>query len=125
MVYDGTWESGDLIDALAAVNDKPDESFIEDHFSSLPVFTAEGFRHVLPMYLIYSLQHPQSDATQRIIFELSPPDPESVNWRKRVDVFSPAQKEAICAYLRYMRTDPAADLYEADLSRALKVWICS
>src|SRR5918994_2028564 len=57
LVYEDTWETEDLIRDLAAVGDRPDDRFIEQHFSSLPAFTGEGLRHVLPQYLIYSLKH--------------------------------------------------------------------
>jgi hypothetical protein len=52
LVNEDTWETDDLIRDLAAVGERPDERFIEQHSSSLPAFTAEGLRHVLPQYLI-------------------------------------------------------------------------
>src|SRR5918993_474992 len=84
LVYEDTWETEDLIRDLAAVGDRPDDRFIEQHFSSLPTFTGEGLRHVLPQYLIYSLKHPDSDATERVIFQLVPDDTDSPYWRGRL-----------------------------------------
>ena len=65
LVTQGTWDTRDLLGALAAVEDSPDGAFIERHFDSLPAFTPAGLRYVLPRYLIYSLEHPRSEATER------------------------------------------------------------
>jgi hypothetical protein len=124
LVAEGTWETRDLIRALAAVHDTPDDAFIERHFDSLPAFTPVGLRHVLPQYLIYSLKHPRSEATERIIFHLSPNDAESSYWLERLEAFSPAQKQAICEYIRFMQTELPGEHYDEHLARALTVWGC-
>jgi hypothetical protein len=124
LVARGTWEARDLVRALAAVNDSPDRAFIERHFDSLPAFTPAGLRHVLPQYLIYSLEHPRSEATERIIFHLSPDDTESSYWRERLEAFSPAQKQAICEYIRFMQSELVGEYYDEYLTRALTVWGC-
>jgi hypothetical protein len=124
LVYQDNWETDDLIRDLAAVSDRPDERFIEQHSSSLPAFTAEGLQWVLPQYLVYSLKHPQADATERIIFHLTPDDRESAYWRRRLEIFSPTQKSAICKYLEYMRGELARQRYDVYFARALSVWGC-
>lgn len=124
LVYEGTWETRTLIRHLAAVHDQPDDRFIEQHFSSLPAFTAQGLRHVLPQYLSYSLKHPDSDATERVIFHLAPDDTESPYWRERLEAFSPAQKHAICEYIRFMQSALTGEHYDDHLARALTVWGC-
>ena len=124
LVYEDTWETEDLIRDLAAVGDRPDDRFIEQHFSSLPTFTGEGLRHVLPQYLIYSLKHPDSDATERVIFQLVPDDTDSPYWRGRLEIFSHAQKSAICEYLRHMQVQLAGQHFEVYLQRGLSVWGC-
>jgi hypothetical protein len=124
LVYEGTWETRTLIRHLAAVHDQPDDRFIEQHFSSLPAFTAEGLRHVLPKYLIYKLKHPESDATERLIFHLAPADTSDEYWRERLTVFTAAQKQAICDYVRFMQSALAGEHYDEYLARALTVWGC-
>ena len=119
LVYEDTRETGDLIRDLKAVGDRPDERFIEQHSSSLPAFTAEGFRHVLPRYLIYSLEHPQSDATERVIFHLAPDDTESAYWRERLEGVSLTQKSAICGYLHHMQAQLAGHAWRKIRSAAL------
>lgn len=79
LVHKGAWETRSLIRSLAVVKDVPDDAFIERHFDSLPVFRPEGLRQVLPYYMTYSLRHPQSDATERVIFHLSPADTAQKN----------------------------------------------
>jgi hypothetical protein len=90
----------------------------------LPDFTPAGLRHVLPHYLLYSLEHPRSDATERIIFHLSPDDATDSYWSERLDAFSPAQKQAVCDYIRFMQAALAGEHYEEYLARALEVWGC-
>lgn len=124
LVARGTWETRDLIRALAAVNDSPGGAFIERHFDSLPAFTPAGLRHVLPQYLIHSLEHPRSEATERIIFHLSPDDAASPYWRERLEAFAPAQKQAICEYIRFMQSALTGEHYDEHLARALTVWGC-
>jgi hypothetical protein len=74
LVYPNTWDTEDLLHSLAKIGDVPNDQFVESHFSSLPAFTAEGLRHVLPQYMTYSLKHPRSDAAEHLIFHLSPTD---------------------------------------------------
>ena len=125
MVYAGSWETADLIGNLAKVEDIPTDKFIEWHADSLPVFTPEGLRHVVPYYMQYTLQHPRSEAAERLIFHLSPTETEDDYWRPRLAVFSQAQKEAICAFFRFLEQDLQGDHYESHFSRARVVWGCS
>lgn len=124
LVFENTWETEDLIRDLASVGDTPDETFIAAHSSSLPAFTAEGFRHVLPQYLSYSVKNPRSDATERIIFDLGPEDTTSIYWQDRIHAFSRPQKDAICAYVRYMQSALAGEQYDEYFERALRIWEC-
>ena len=124
LVYKGSWETSSLMRNLAAVKDVPNDSFIAWHSDSLPRFRPEGLRHVLPHYMIYSLHHPESDVTERLIFHLSPADTSEEYWRERLAVFTPAQKHAICEYVRFMQSVPANKDYDEHLERALTVWGC-
>jgi hypothetical protein len=124
MVYRGSWETQNLIHNLARVDDVPTSRFIEWHADSLPEFTPAGLRHVLPFYLTYSLENPQSDVTEFVIFHLSPADTTDDYWQERVAVFSATQKHAICEYVRLMRTLLASDHYDEYLARAAAVWGC-
>jgi hypothetical protein len=101
-VYPDTWETEDLLRSLAKVGDVPNDRFVEWHFSSLPVFTAEGFREVLPQYMTYSLRHPRSDVTEYLIFHLSPAETNDHYWSGRLAVFSTAQRQVICAFVKHL-----------------------
>src|SRR5687767_4142777 len=108
-VYRGSWESQDLVENLAKVNDIPNSKFIEWHAGSLPEFTPVGLLHVLPFYLRYSLENPESEVTERVIFHLSPADMGDQYWRARLAVFTAAQKDAICEYVRFMQAALAGE----------------
>jgi hypothetical protein len=124
MVFAGTWETEDLVRHLDAVDSVPDRTFLEQHFDSLAAFTPEGFRYVLPYYLRYSLDNPTSEITERIVFHLSPSDPETDYWQSRLNAFSSAQKDAVCQYLRHMQSALGEEGYDEDLTRALSTWGC-
>lgn len=125
MVYAGSWETDDLLGNLAKVDDIPTDQFIEWHAASLPGFTPEGIRHVLPYYMQYTLRHLRSEAAERLIFHLSPTETEGDYWRPRLAVFSQAQREAICAFFRFLEMALQGDRYESHFSRARVVWGCS
>jgi hypothetical protein len=73
----------------------------------------------------YTLQHPRSEAAERLIFHLSPTETEDDYWRPRLALFSQAQKAAICAFFRFLEKDLQGEHYEAHFSRARVVWGCS
>lgn len=125
MVYSDSWEALSLLENLATVEDAPNARFIEWNAGSLAAFTAVGLRHVLPFYLLYSLENPESDVTERVIFHLSPADQTEKYWQDRLEAFTSAQKHAICAYVRLMQSALAGQHYEEHLARALTVWGCS
>jgi hypothetical protein len=125
LVYAGSWETGDLLRNLAKVKDIPTDQFIEWHADSLPAFTPEGLRHVLPYYMLYSLRHPRSEAAELLIFHLSPAEMDDEYWRPRLNVFSRAQKEVICEFLGLLEKELAGEHYESHFARAFVVWGCS
>jgi hypothetical protein len=124
LVVPGSWETRDLLRALADRGDAVDDAFIEYHFDSLAAFTPAGLRHVLPAYMKYSLEHPEAEATERIIFHLAPDNAESEYWTPRLAAFSPDQKRAVCAYLGYLETALRDEHYDNYLARARTVWGC-
>jgi hypothetical protein len=124
-VYAGSWETGDLIGNLAKVQDIPTDQFIEWHADSLPVFTPEGLRHVVPYYMQYALQHPRPQAAERLILHLAPAETDDGYWRPRLSVISPAQKEAICAFLGFLEKELEGEHHDSDFARARVVWGCS
>lgn len=124
LVYQGSWETSNLMRNLAAVHDVPNDSFIEWHSDSLAVFRPEGLRHVLPQYMVYSLRHPRSDVAERLIFHLSPDETESEYWQERLAAFSQTQKQAICKFLEHMEAELVGEYYDAHFARARSVWAC-
>jgi len=125
LVTPGAWDTDDLVTALSSVPDMPGQHFVEAHFDSLPVLTHEGLRFVLPAFMIHSLNSPDSPATERVIFHLSPADAEQEYWRERIAVFSQPQRAAICRFLQHLRGTTLGHGFEADLERATLVWNCA
>jgi hypothetical protein len=125
LVYPGSWETGDLLRNLTKVRDTPTDQFIEWHADSLPEFTPEGLKHVLPYYMRYSLRHPRSEAAERLIFHLAPAETDDEYWRPRLAVFSHVQRNAVCAFLGFLEKELAGEHYESHFARARLVWGCS
>ena len=124
LVYMGSWETEDLLRNLAKVQDTPTDQFVEWHADSLPVFTPEGLRHVLPYYMEYTLRHPRSEAAERLIFHLAPAETGDDYWSRRLDVFSAEQKAAICALLKFLQRELVGEHYDSYFARARVVWAC-
>jgi hypothetical protein len=125
LVYKGSWETGDLLRNLAKVQDTPTDQFIEWHADSLPEFTPEGLRHVLPYYIEYALRHPRSAAAEYLIFHLAPAETDDDYWSARLKVFSVEQKAAIRALLTFLENELAGEHYDSHFARARVVWACS
>lgn len=122
LVFEGTWETQELIRSLRRARGSVDSRFVEKHADSLAALTPEGLHAVLPAYLLYSLRHPDSDATEHLIFHLAPNHPDSDCWRHRLDEFSPSQKAAVAQFLRYMTQALEGEHYDAFLDKALAMW---
>ena len=122
LVFDGTWETQDLIRSLRLAGSSIDSRFVEQHADSLAALTPEGLHTLLPAYLLHSLRHPYSDATEKLIFHLSPDDPDSDYWRHRLDGFSTTQKAAVAKFLRYMTKALAGEHYDTALANAITTW---
>jgi hypothetical protein len=125
LVYQGSWETEDLLRNLAKVQDTPTDQFIEWHADSLPVFTPEGLRHVLPYYMEYTLRNPRSEAAERLIFHLAPAETDDDYWSTRLKVFSAEQKAAICALLTFLERELVGEHYDSHFARAHVVWACT
>ena len=127
LVYPGSWETDILIRSLAAVNDQPNDVFIEAHSDSLAEFTPEGLRHVLPYYMRYGLEHRGSEwgitVEDSLLFHLSPLTPGDEYWQGRIAVFSPIQKRAICQYLRHIQEERGGTEVDREIfARAFAIW---
>jgi hypothetical protein len=124
LVYEGSSETDDLLRNLAKVHDTPTDQFVEWHADSLPVFTPEGLRHVLPYYMEYTLRHPRSEAAERLIFHLAPAETGDDYWSTRLEVFSAEQRAAICALLTFLERELVGEHYDSHFARARVVWAC-
>jgi hypothetical protein len=125
LVYEGSWETDDLLRNLANVKDIPTDQFIERHADSLAVFTPEGLRHVLPYYMRYALRQPRTEAAERLIFHLAPAETDDDYWRPRLGAFSRTQRHAICKFVDFMEVELSGEHYESHFARARVVWGCS
>jgi hypothetical protein len=64
------WEDDDILFGIKQRQNILDESFIVQFFNSLPNFTEKGLRSVLPHYLRYSVDNPESDVAEYLIYSV-------------------------------------------------------
>lgn len=84
------------------------------HRWDLPLLSTEAKRYYLPVWMVASIEEPDSDFTDALIMNL---DSDHRN-----DGYSQLQKAVIVDYLRYIR-DRGGELDECALHRAEDRWI--
>lgn len=78
-------------------------STLESHAKSLPAFAPEAFLFFLKDYLRYSLDHPNTELTEHLIYRLSSVKPSEPYWAERLRLFSDEQRQAITAHCEVLR----------------------
>ncbi|MBW4497541.1 MAG: hypothetical protein KME26_31645 [Oscillatoria princeps RMCB-10] len=77
---------------------------IKYNYCSLPFFSPEAFLFVLPAYMIYALDNPQSNVSDFTVYSLTDTSDKSEIreiFASRVSLFTEIQKEAIALFLEY------------------------
>ena len=104
-----------------SVDDVPDE-VVEYHYDSIPLMSPKAFRYYLPRYVRFTCEHPASNVTDTLLFNLSPDNPTSEFWSGRTDLFTLEERRAIIDYLSYRRTWPGGDVDEKWIRPGLDYW---
>lgn len=71
---------------------------INYNYCSLPFFSPEGFQFILPAYMIYALEHLESNVLDFVVYSLTAPltsDRSTQFFLSKVDRFTNQQREAI------------------------------
>ena len=103
------------------VTDVPD-SIMEYHQDSIPLLTKMAFRYYLPRYVKYTCDYPNCNATDDLLFNLSPDDPKSEFWDGRCDKFSSSESGAIISYLEHRKTWPDAEFDIEHIQAGISFW---
>ena len=103
---------------------------IDYHYDSLPFLSPEAFQFFLPAYMIYGLNHKNSNVLTFTIYSLTAPD--NPNYPEMMELFlswiyqlTPEQKNAIVLFLKYNQQEyeQAKEQFN-DAAQALKsYWI--
>ncbi|MFK7816641.1 MAG: DUF6714 family protein, partial [Gammaproteobacteria bacterium] len=101
--------------------DVPD-SIMEYHQDSITLLTPMSFRYYLPRYVKYTCDYPDGNATDNLLFNLSPDDPTSEFWNGRCDEFSSSECGAIIGYLEHRRTWPDAEFDIEHILTGINFW---
>lgn len=87
---------------------------VEPDYASLAFLSPEGFRHFLPLYMIWSLNHPDSLVADSTVYALTPiPGDLHVFMTSKWSTFDDAQTAAVVAFLRELATEEAEAALES------------
>lgn len=123
IVFGKGWEDADIVASFSAAPGRaiPDE-LIERHRDSLASLTPTGLQWLLPHYMLYSVKRPDTEVADYVIYHLAGVKDDQY-WSERLAVFTRAQKDAICGYLKFLLESGGNDNV-ADLNEAISKW-CS
>ena len=106
--------------------DRLPDRVVADHKGSLPLLGPAALHHYLPAYMLYALDHPESDVMMYTVFQLTPSkrsvEDTKTYFDQRFGVFSEAQRKAIGAFLKDVRDYQLYDSHEQEFERAAELW---
>ena len=106
--------------------DRLPEKILEYRKDSLPLLGPLALQHYLPAYMLYALDHPESDVMMFTVFQLTPNKKNAKKTKKhfeeRFGRFSEAQRKAIGAFLKDVRDHQLYDPHEQEFERAAEMW---
>jgi hypothetical protein len=83
-----------------------DAAAVLAYATSLALFTPSAFRHFLASFLLYAIDHPESEVASSLPYALGPEEVDEF-YAARFGLFSPEEKTATLQVLRYLRAhDP-------------------
>ncbi len=116
------WECDRVRDDFARHRwDEVPKDTIEYHRDSLALFSPAALRYFLGSYLLYSVNHPDSEVTDYIIYHLSPSDDNDYR-RQRFSVFSGTERSAICTYLSFLETLDCCAIELTNIRVGKRLW---
>ena len=102
-------------------------SVLERRYDSQPLLSPQALQYFLPAYMIYALDHPDSEISRFTGYTLAPADYDDHD-RQRFRLFTTAQKASIIALLEFMKTHTTTwddgekqKLYD-NLNAGIEIW---
>jgi hypothetical protein len=119
------WDADAITRDFAPWLDRPvPASVLEQHAKSLPALTPKAFAFFLKDYLLYSLDHLNSELTEYLIYRISSVEHDNPYWAARLELLSPTQREAIASYCDLLkeRLSPVEGVLHEQLGEASRAW---
>jgi hypothetical protein len=95
---------------------------LEQNYDQLPLFSPAAFRHYLPAYLLYSLEHFEyAGVCQYTLYQLTPgkeTEGSAAHYAERFSDFTPAQMDAVHDFLALARRDESFAHHHTSIERA-------
>lgn len=80
---------------------------LANHVDSLCFFTPEAFRYFLPAFMLVELEHPDQSGmiAETVLFHFTPTTDQGAiaRYQRRIQCFTPKEREAIAAFLTYIQ----------------------
>jgi hypothetical protein len=100
---------------------------LEYHHGALPLLFPEAFHYFISDYMCYSVEHPISQVAEFTRYSLAPTDYDDF-WRERFLAFSAPHKQAVIAFLEFLRAqeiegdDEDHWKYKDSIDDGIKIW---
>jgi hypothetical protein len=97
---------------------------LEENYDKLPLLSAAAFRHFLPAYLLYSLEHFEFEGVCEYTLYHLTPDRETETsapyYAERFAAFTPEQMDAVYGFLELARRDERFANQHTSIKRAAR-----
>lgn len=95
---------------------------LDQNYDQLPLFSPAAFRHYLPAYLLYSLEHFEyAGVCQFTLYQLTPDketEGSAAHYTERFSLFTPAQMDAVYDFLALALRDDGFAHHHTSIGRA-------
>ena len=116
------WECDKVRDDFSKYNvGKVPDDVLHYHGDSISLLSPKAFRYFMPRYVEFTINNPDANAVDNLLFNLSPDDPTSEFRKGRCDAFT-KEREAIIEYLQYRRTLPDGEYDEEWIGPGIDYW---
>jgi hypothetical protein len=95
---------------------------IDYYATDLSLLSAAAWRYLLPRFVRWTAEDPDSNASEFVLYNLCPDDPDSEYWSGRCDAYTRIECEAIVSYLQHRRSWPDAEFDEEWIGPAIEFW---
>ena len=80
---------------------------LEYHAGALPLLFPEAFHYFIPSYMSFAVEHPDSEVADFTLLSIAQAKVDDF-WNERFGLLTPSQREAVIAFLEFMKAQEIA-----------------